>query len=191
VGCSESGEALVVDPGGDVDDIIERLATLGLKAKYLLHTHAHFDHIMGSKGMREKTGAEICLHKEDEFLYNMLGKQASMFGLSADEPLPVDKFLSDDQEINFGKLKTQVLHTPGHTPGSLCFCVQDSDSLLFSGDTLFSRSIGRTDLWGGSFDKIIKSIKTRLFTLDDETRVIPGHGPDTSIWTEKKENPFF
>ena len=191
VGCSESGEALVVDPGGDVDDIIERLATLGLKAKYLLHTHAHFDHIMGSKGMREKTGAEICLHKEDEFLYNMLGKQASMFGLSADEPLPVDKFLSDDQEINFRKLKTQVLHTPGHTPGSLCFCVQDSDSLLFSGDTLFSRSIGRTDLWGGSFDKIIKSIKTRLFTLDDETRVIPGHGPDTSIWTEKKENPFF
>jgi glyoxylase-like metal-dependent hydrolase (beta-lactamase superfamily II) len=191
VGCSESGEALVVDPGGDVDDIIERLASLGLKAKYLLHTHAHFDHIMGSKGMREKTGAEICLHKEDEFLYNMLGKQASMFGLSADEPLPVDKFLSDDQEINFGKLKTQVLHTPGHTPGSLCFCVQDSDSLLFSGDTLFSRSIGRTDLWGGSFDKIIKSIKTRLFTLDDETRVIPGHGPDTSIWTEKKENPFF
>jgi len=191
VGCSESGEALVVDPGGDVDDIIERLATLGLKAKYLLHTHAHFDHIMGSKGMREKTGAEICLHKEDEFLYNMLGKQASMFGLSADEPLPVDKFLSDDQEINFGKLKTQVLHTPGHTPGSLCFCVQDSDSLLFSGDTLFSRSIGRTDLWGVYFDKIIKSIKTRLFTLDDETRVIPGHGPDTSIWTEKKENPFF
>ena len=191
IGCTETGEAAVVDPGGDVDLILSALKKHGLTVKYLLHTHAHFDHIMGSKGMREKTGAEICLHKEDEFLYNMLGKQASMFGLSADEPLPVDKFLSDDQEINFGKLKTQVLHTPGHTPGSLCFCVQDSDSLLFSGDTLFSRSIGRTDLWGGSFDKIIKSIKTRLFTLDDETRVIPGHGPDTSIWTEKKENPFF
>lgn len=190
IGCSETGEALVIDPGGDVDDIIDRLKELGLKPKYLLHTHAHFDHIMGSRGMREKTGASICLHKEDQFLYDMLGKQASMFGLSADEPLPVDKFLSDEEEVTFGKYKTAVLHTPGHTPGSLCFSVKDKDSLLFSGDTLFSRSIGRTDLWGGSFDKIIKSIKDRLLCLDDSTRVIPGHGPDTDIWTEKNENPF-
>lgn len=191
VGCTETGEALVIDPGGDVDEIVAKLDKLGLKAKFLLHTHAHFDHIMGSRGMREKTGAHICLHKEDEFLYNMLLKQASMFGLAADEPLPVDKFLCDEEEVNFGGFKTSVIHTPGHTPGSLCFSLEDKDSLLFSGDTLFNHSIGRTDLWGGSFDTIIKSISQRLFQLDDSTRVIPGHGPSTDIWTEKNENPFF
>lgn len=191
VGCKETGEALVIDPGGDVDEILEKLKEHGLTAKYLLHTHAHFDHILGSKEMREKTGAKICLHKEDQFLYDMLGKQAAMFGFAADKPLAIDHFLVDEEEVPFGKHKTSVLHTPGHTPGSLCFCVQDKDSVVFSGDTLFNHSIGRTDLWGGSFEKIVASISNRLFTLDDSTRVVTGHGPDTDIWTEKKENPFF
>jgi hydroxyacylglutathione hydrolase len=191
VACTETKEAAVVDPGGDVDEIIERLAAHGLTAKYLLHTHAHFDHILGSRGMREKTGALICLNKEDQFLYDKLIMQASMFGFPAEDPLPVDKFLEDEEDVKIGSLKASVLHTPGHTPGSCCFSVAEKESVLFSGDTLFNRSIGRTDLWGGSFEQIIDSIATRLFTLDDSTRVIPGHGPDTEIWKEKKENPFF
>jgi hydroxyacylglutathione hydrolase len=190
IGCKETGDAIVVDPGGDPDKIIELLDKLGLKAKYLLHTHAHFDHITGSREMREKTGAQICLHEGDQWLYDNLLKQVKMFGFEASDPLPVDRYLTDEEEVNFGNLKAKVIHTPGHTPGSLCFSVEDKDAVLLSGDTLFNRSIGRTDLWGGNFEEIIKSISTRLLTLDDSTRVIPGHGPDTKIWEEKKENPF-
>lgn len=189
-GCTETGEAAVVDPGGDVDKIIEIVERHGLKVKYLLHTHAHFDHVLGSREMKERTGARICLHKEDQWLYDNLLKQCSMFGFTASEPLPVDHYLDDEEPIAVGKLETEVIHTPGHTPGSLCFSLKSEESVLFAGDTLFSRSIGRTDLWGGSFEQIIKSISTRLFSLDESTRVIPGHGPDTTIWTEKRENPF-
>ena len=191
VACTETKEAAIVDPGGDVDKIIERLKKHGLTAKYLLHTHAHFDHIMGSKGMREKTGALICLNKEDQFLYDKLTMQAQMFGFPSEEPLPVDRFLNDEEEFQIGTFKASVLHTPGHTPGSCCFSVEEKESVLFSGDTLFNHSIGRTDLWGGSFEQIIDSISQKLFRLDDSTRVIAGHGPDTDIWSEKKENPFF
>jgi len=191
VACRETGEAAVIDPGGDVDEIIKAVEAEGLKIKYLLHTHAHFDHIAGSRELKEKTGASICLHKEDQWLYDNLLKQGQLFGFRFDEPTPVDTYLSDEEELAIGKIKTRVLHTPGHTPGSLCFSLAEKDSVLFSGDTLFQRSIGRTDLWGGSFEQIIDSIKDRLFTLDDSTRVVPGHGGDTSIWEEKRENPFF
>ena len=190
IGCTETGEAAVIDPGGDTDKIMEVVEKHGLKVKYLFHTHAHFDHVMGSRSMKERTGAEICLHKEDQWLYDNLQKQCGMFGFTATDPLPIDHYLGDEEGIKVGNLKTSVIHTPGHTPGSLCFSVEDKESILFAGDTLFARSIGRTDLWGGSFDEIVKSISTRLFALDDSTRVIPGHGPDTSIWAEKRENPF-
>jgi hydroxyacylglutathione hydrolase len=176
--------------GGDVDRIIEVLEKNGLKVKYLLHTHAHFDHVLGSREMREKTGAQICLHKGDQWLYDNLAKQCALFNMRADETLPVDKYLDDEEEVQVGNLKTKVIHTPGHTPGSLCFSVAEKDSVLFAGDTLFQHSIGRTDLWGGSFDQIISSIKGRLFQLDDSTEVIPGHGPNTTIWSERRENPF-
>jgi hydroxyacylglutathione hydrolase len=191
IGCSETKEAIVVDPGGNVDDIIARLAKHGLTVKFLLHTHAHFDHIVGSKGMREKTGALICLKKEDEFIYNQLTTYAGMFGFPAEDPLPVDRYLNDEEHFDIGTMRAKVLHTPGHTPGSCCFSLEEKESVLFSGDTLFNHSIGRTDLPGGSFDQIINSISTRLFKLDDSTRVIAGHGPDTDIWSEKKQNPFF
>lgn len=190
VGCPETGEAAVIDPGGDADKIVEALTKNGLTVKYLLHTHAHFDHVMGSRAMREKTGAQICLHKEDQWLYDNLAKQCALFGMKADDTLPIDKYLDDEEEIQIGKLKTKVIHTPGHTPGSLCFSVEAKESVLFAGDTLFQHSIGRTDLWGGSFDQIINSIRERLFKLDDSTDVIPGHGPNTTIWSERRENPF-
>jgi glyoxylase-like metal-dependent hydrolase (beta-lactamase superfamily II) len=188
--CEKTKEAAVIDPGGDVEKIIELLKKHDFKVKYLLHTHAHFDHIMGSRQLKEATGAKICLHREDEMLYKNLQMQCSMFGFNAKDPLPADHFLSDEEPVKIGDVKASVLHTPGHTPGSLCFTLGEKDSVLFSGDTLFHRSIGRTDLWGGSFDDIIKSIQSRLFTLDDSTRVVPGHGEDTDIWSEKRENPF-
>lgn len=190
IGCKETGEAIVVDPGGDIEIITDFCAKNNLKIKYLIHTHAHFDHIHGSRAVKEATGAKICLHKEDEWLYENLAMQCSMFGFKYDDPLPVDHYLSDEEELLVGNAKAKVLHTPGHTPGSLCFSLKDKESVLFSGDTLFNHSVGRTDLWGGSHEKLIKSIKERLLTLDDSTRVVCGHGPDTSIWTEKKENPF-
>lgn len=190
VGCKETGEAIVVDPGGDAQEIVDAASRMGLTIKYLLHTHAHFDHILGSRAVKEKTGASICLHKEDQWLYDNLHMQCGMFGFKADDPLPVDHYLEDEESVKIGGITASVLHTPGHTPGSLCFSVADEDSVVFAGDTLFSGSIGRTDLWGGDFDTIIKSIHNKLLTLDDSTRVVPGHGPETDIFSEKKHNPF-
>jgi glyoxylase-like metal-dependent hydrolase (beta-lactamase superfamily II) len=184
-------EAAVIDPGGDADKIVELLKEHGLTAKYLLHTHAHFDHILATRAVKEKTGAKICLHKGDEWLYNNLLMQGAFVGaLFKDKTLPVDHFYSDGEEIQLGNIKTTAIHTPGHTPGSTCFSVADKESILFAGDTLFQHSIGRTDLWGGSMDEILKSIKQKLFELDDSTEVIAGHGPNTTIWEERKYNPF-
>jgi hydroxyacylglutathione hydrolase len=190
VACDETKDAIVIDPGGDVDKILAHLKKNGFNVKFLLHTHAHFDHILGSRKMRESTGAKICLHEKDKLLYDNLKQQCGMFGFAASEPLPIDQYLNDEEEVPIGKHKASVIFTPGHTPGSVCFSVEAKEPVLFAGDTLFHRSIGRTDLWGGSFDDIIKSISTRLLTLEDSTLVIPGHGEETNIWTEKKENPF-
>src|SRR5262249_36292391 len=171
--------------GGDPEVILEALARHGLTAKYLLHTHAHFDHVLGARAVKEATGAKICLHEGDKWLYENLAKQGSMFGFKTSDPLPVDEYLADEQEIQIGKGKAKVIHTPGHTPGSLCFSAAADKGVLLAGDTLFRRSIGRTDLWGGSFEQIIESISDRLFRLDDSTLVIPGHGTETTIWEEK------
>jgi hydroxyacylglutathione hydrolase len=190
IACPDTKEAAVIDPGGDSDQIIDLCAKAGYTIKYLLHTHAHFDHVLGARAVKEKTGAKICLHKEDQWLYDNLDKQGKMFGMSFEAALPVDNYFEDGEEIAIGKLKATVIYTPGHTPGSSCFSLVDKDCILFAGDTLFEGSIGRTDLWGGSFDQIIKSIKTRLFVLDASTEVITGHGPKTSIWSERRNNPF-
>lgn len=190
IACPETREAAVIDPGGDVQKIMDFLEKHKLSVKYLLHTHAHFDHILGAREMKEKTNAKICLTKEDQMLYDNLDKQCAMFGFKSTQPLSIDQYLNDEEEIAIGKIKASVIHTPGHTPGSTCFRLAGKDNLLFSGDTLFQGSIGRTDLWGGSFDQIINSIKTRLLPLDDSTRVVPGHGPDTTIWSEKRQNAF-
>ncbi|MCW5824756.1 MAG: MBL fold metallo-hydrolase [Cyanobacteria bacterium TGS_CYA1] len=190
IGCTETKEAIIVDPGGDPQDIVAMCQSKNLKIKYLVHTHAHFDHIHGSRAVKEATGAEICLHKEDDWLYQNLAMQCQMFNFECDEPLPVDRYLEDEEELFIGETKFTVMHTPGHTPGSVCFSLKYNENVLFSGDTLFSRSIGRTDLWGGSYEKIIKSINDRLMVLEDDTRVVTGHGPSTTIWEERKHNPF-
>ena len=190
IACPQTKEAAVIDPGGDSDRIVDLCQKEGYKIKYLLHTHAHFDHVEGSRQVKEKTGATICLHQQDQWLYDNLDKQGSMFGFKLTKPLPVDYYFEDGEELSIGNIKTRVIYTPGHTPGSSCFTVADKESILFAGDTLFQGSIGRTDLWGGSFEDIVKSIKTRLFVLDDSTEVITGHGPATTIWSERRNNPF-
>jgi glyoxylase-like metal-dependent hydrolase (beta-lactamase superfamily II) len=190
IGCEETREAIVIDPGDDPERILEVLERHRLTVKSILHTHAHFDHIGGTKPLAEVTGARVFLHPEDLFLYEKVGLQASYFGLRPPEVGPVDEFLSDEGEVAAGGLRAKVLHTPGHTPGSVCFHLNEGTGIIFTGDTLFRDSIGRTDLWGGSHPMIMQSIHERLLTLDENTVVYPGHGPATTIGREREKNPF-
>ncbi len=183
-------EAVVIDPGGDADKILMTLASSRLTAVALLHTHAHFDHILGTAELKRVTEASIRLHPADRPLYDALPEQASRFGFQADPPLPPDAPLEDGQIIRFGRFQLRAIHTPGHTPGSTCFELTGDSPRLFSGDTLFRRSIGRTDLWGGDTEQILASIRQKLFALPADLPVVCGHGPGTTIGEEKKSNPF-
>lgn len=194
IGCPRTKQALVVDPGGDVDRILAVCAERGLTVTRIAHTHAHFDHVGGTAELQAKTGAEVLLHPDDLWLYDDLDGQCAMVGMP---PLglgtcpPLDAELEDRQDLTVGELASHVLHTPGHTPGSVCFSLQTPDGmLLLAGDTLFRGSIGRTDFPRGDFDQIQGSIRDRLLVLDQDTRVITGHGPETTIGWERQHNPF-
>jgi glyoxylase-like metal-dependent hydrolase (beta-lactamase superfamily II) len=182
-----SKEAVIVDPGDDADEILG--LAKGYRVLALLHTHCHFDHMTATRKVAEATGAEILIHESDKALYDALAKQYQVFRIPArvDDPLPVKRFLKEGDTIEFGKHALRVIHTPGHTQGSCCF---HSEGMLLSGDTLFQRSIGRTDFPGSSFEEEAQSIRTKLYTLDPETVVYPGHGPETKIEEERAENPF-
>ncbi len=186
----QSREAVVIDPGDEAERILRALEAAKLSPVAILHTHAHLDHITGSREVKEATGAPIRLHAADRPLYDALPEQAAFFGLRAAAPLPPDAPLEDGERIRFGPYTLRVLHTPGHTPGSTCFLLEGDAPTLFSGDTLFRRSIGRTDLWGGDTDTILDSIRTKLFTLPADVPVVCGHGPGTTIDEEKRLNPF-
>jgi hydroxyacylglutathione hydrolase len=194
----ETREAIAIDPGNDAEVFLARVAKLGVKVKYLLHTHAHFDHIGHADTVRKKIGTPIYLHKGDLFLYEALQQHAMYFGASVAEPEGIDHFIEHEEEFSLGVKDTNLqkvlktIHTPGHTPGSCSFyCEMLDEPMLFSGDTLFANSIGRTDLPGGDYDQIITSIKQRIFTLAPETVVIPGHGASTVLHHERRHNPFF
>lgn len=193
VACEKTKEAVIIDPGDEAYKIMEVIKHYDLKVKYLLHTHAHLDHIMATREIKEKTGAEIVLHKADNNIYNNLLMQAGMFGFKVKEPLKVDKFINHDESIQTGEsIDTKVIHTPGHSPGSVCYHFNKEEKpFLFSGDTLFQQSIGRTDLWEGNHRQLLNSIKDRIFSLSEDTVVCPGHGNKTTVWEEKKKNPFF
>lgn len=182
-----SKEAVIVDPGADAARILKICQQNHLSVKWIIHTHAHFDHTGASSELHQKLNAPLCLHNDDKFLWENTPMQGQMFGMTLESPLPFSHSLNDSEEFPIGAQKLKVIFTPGHTPGSCCFSI---DGILFAGDTLFKNSIGRTDLWGGSFDTIEKSIKQRLYTLDDDTQVICGHGPDTLIGKERRSNPF-
>jgi glyoxylase-like metal-dependent hydrolase (beta-lactamase superfamily II) len=181
--------AVVVDPGGAPELILQHVRELGLTVMSVVHTHAHFDHFLASGEIQKATGARLCLHPDDRRLWEMLEVQCRMFGVPyTPVPLP-DQWLQDDEQIIVGEVPGVALHTPGHTPGSMCFFFP-SEQLLVAGDTLFRGGIGRTDLWGGDGEAIQRSIRERLYLLDEGTRVVTGHGPDTHIGFEREYNPF-
>jgi glyoxylase-like metal-dependent hydrolase (beta-lactamase superfamily II) len=190
--CGDTKDAVVIDPGGETARIAEIVAQYDLTVRAIVHTHAHLDHIYCTRDVKESHGGAICLHRGDAFLYDGIAMQAAMFGWQVRETAPVDRWIADGDRIELGKRELAVIHTPGHTPGSVCFAVEDPDhgQVLFAGDTLFRRSVGRTDLPGGDTATLKRSIQQRLYTRDPDTLVIPGHGATTKIGDEARANPF-
>jgi len=192
LGDEESGRAVVVDPGGEAPRILGRLEELGLRCEAIVHTHTHFDHIGGTKAVQEATHASNMIHEDDLFLYQGVQMQLDGFGapFRAPEVAEIDRFVVEGDTVQAGAIELDVLHTPGHSPGSICLTLEGDRSIVIAGDTLFSRSVGRTDLWGGDTSKLVDSIRSKLFALPDETLVIAGHGPTTTIGEERSLNPF-
>jgi len=189
LGDPETKEAIVIDPGEEITRIHRRLTELGLKLKQILITHAHIDHIGGALKLKRLTGAPILLNENDLPLLAMMETQAGWLGVETPETAPPDASLDNAMRVGLDTLPAEVIHTPGHTQGSVCLHFAPLN-LLVAGDTLFAGSIGRTDLPGGNARQIIDSIHSRLLPLPEEIRVIPGHGPATTIGEEKQSNPF-
>jgi glyoxylase-like metal-dependent hydrolase (beta-lactamase superfamily II) len=190
VACAETGEAAVVDPGGDEDEILAEVARMGVTIKLVLHTHGHFDHILGPAAVAAATGAPVLLHRDDRELYERLPAQCRAFGFWAPPPPAVSRQLAGGERLILGRLTLDVVHTPGHTRGGVCYFFAEPTPLLLAGDTLLCESVGRTDLPGGSATDLVRSIRDKLFSLPGATRVIPGHGPETTIEHERQWNPF-
>jgi len=187
LGCERTREAAVIDPGDETDKILMSLASEKLTLKHILNTHGHFDHVGGNRQLKDATGAELLIHAADAAMLAQLSASAAAFGLSAQNSPPPDRTVAEGDRVTFGDIALTVLHTPGHTPGGISF---HTDRCVFVGDALFYGSIGRTDFPGGDYDTLIASIRTKLFTLDDDTTVYTGHGPATTVGQEKRSNPF-
>ncbi len=190
--CGDTKDAVIIDPGGEVERIAQIVASYDLTVRAILHTHAHLDHIYCTRDVRTAHGGTICLHRDDAFLYDGFAMQAAMFGWRPRDTLPVERWIAHDDRVAMGKRELRVVHTPGHTPGSVCFSIVDPDSgpLVFTGDTLFRGSVGRTDLPGGDANQLARSIRDELYRLDLDTVAIPGHGPVTKLGDEARTNPF-
>src|SRR5579872_6006016 len=189
IGDEATHEAMVIDPGDDIADVLEIIRENGLTVKQIVVTHAHIDHVGGAMKLRQATGAPILLNQNDYALLKMLDVQASWIGVPPPGKVDIDQNIGQADTVRAGSLIANVLSTPGHTEGSVCLYFP-SEKKLVAGDTLFAGSIGRTDLPGGSFEKIIDSLHDKLLALPDETVVIPGHGPQTTIGEERENNPF-
>lgn len=188
IGCKNTLEGVVFDPGGDAPTILDSIKKHNLTIKYIILTHGHFDHIGALAEIKDKTGARVAVHKDDkDMLVNPNKSLSSLVGEDSKTVQP-DMLLEEGHRLEIGDFKLEILHTPGHTPGGICVIIDNR--ILISGDTLFAGSIGRTDLPGGDYGTLIKSIKTKLMVLDEEMPVYPGHGPATNIGYEKASNPF-
>jgi glyoxylase-like metal-dependent hydrolase (beta-lactamase superfamily II) len=197
IGDPQNREAIVIDPGDEVERILDLLGRYRLSVKVIVSTHAHIDHVGGLAKLHLYTGAPVMMHSDDLPLYHAMDVQADFLGMVPPELVDVDHLLKEGDALSWGRFQANVIHTPGHTPGSVCLylpkdagAIQLTKPQLFAGDTLFAGSIGRTDLWGGSLDQIIDSLKSKLLHLPDDTVVHPGHGPTTSIGHERHTNPF-
>jgi hydroxyacylglutathione hydrolase len=189
IGDESTREGMVIDPGDDIADILALIQKHSLKIKQIVITHAHIDHVGGAMKLRAATGAPILLNENDYALLKMMDVQASWVGMASPGKIEIDQTIGGADTVKAGSLMANVLHTPGHTEGSVCLYFP-AEKKLIAGDTLFAGSIGRTDLPGGSFDKIIASLHEKLMALPDETIVVPGHGPLTNIGQERESNPF-
>jgi len=189
IGDEQSHEAIVIDPGDDIEQVIALIKKHHLQLKQIVITHAHIDHVGGAMKLRAATGAPILLNQNDYALLKMLDVQATWIGVEDPGNVEIDQSVSSNDVVKAGSLAGQVLHTPGHTEGSICLYFPVEKTLI-AGDTLFAGSIGRTDLPGGSYDKILHSLHDRVLALPDDTRVVPGHGPQTTIGKERETNPF-
>ena len=193
IGCEETREGIVIDPGDEVEQLLAAARDHGLSIVNILLTHAHLDHITGVAAAKRALGVPVWLHKDDNFLYEQVVQQGQMFGLRVEPQPPVDRFYENEGPLRFGRYVVRVLHTPGHCPGGVCLAISregESSATLFVGDTLFAGSIGRTDLPGGDLQVLLASIRNVLFAFPDDTVVWSGHGEDTTIGTEKRTNPF-
>jgi hydroxyacylglutathione hydrolase len=195
LGDPETKEAIIIDPGDEIAKLMSRIEGYGLNVRSIVHTHTHIDHIGATTKLQQKTNARVLLHKDDLFLYENMPAQAQFLRLPPEKamvPVPPDEFLVDGYGLKAGGLEGVTIHAPGHTPGSCAFFFPKlkEAGILFPGDTLFAGSVGRTDLWKGDYDQEINSIKKKFWNLGDETIVVPGHGPGTTIGFEKRNNPF-
>ena len=193
IGCEETRQGVVIDPGDDVHDLLTAVEHHQLEIRYILLTHAHLDHVSGVEVARQALDVPIWLHKDDLFLYDGVVQQGMMFGIQVEKQPKPDRFYEEGQRLEFGNYEVAVHHTPGHCPGGVCLAVKHRKNpgvSLFVGDTLFAGSIGRTDLPGGDTATLLASIRTVLFSFPDDTPVYSGHGPVTSVGREKQSNPF-
>jgi glyoxylase-like metal-dependent hydrolase (beta-lactamase superfamily II) len=187
VGSRRTGEAVCIDPGDQPEDILNLAKDLGVRIKYILNSHGHLDHVLGVRRIKEATGAKFLMHSQDVPIAKSAGQSAILLlGRYVEPPPDPDAFIEDGDEVDVAGVKLKVIHTPGHTPGSCSFY---TEGMLFSGDTLFRGSIGRTDLPGGDYDQEMRSIIDKLLTLPEETIVLPGHMEETRIGIEKQTNP--
>jgi len=189
IGDEATREAMVIDPGDDIEDVLALIAKHKLKVRQIVITHAHIDHVGGAMKLRAATGAPILLNQNDYELLKMLDVQATWIGMPSPGKVDIDQSIAQADTVKAGSLVADVIHTPGHTEGSVCLYFP-AEQKLIAGDTLFAGSIGRTDLPGGSFEKILRSLHQKVLELPDETVVVPGHGPLTSIGEERESNPF-
>jgi len=190
LGDEQTRDAIVIDPGDDPEEILARLAKHNLNAKQIVCTHTHIDHVGAIQDLQDRLGTPAAIHKADLFLFDKLDVQAQWIGIPVPKRGAIDRFVEDGDAVSCQGVEVGVIHTPGHTPGSTTFHLRGDRNILFTGDTLFMQSIGRTDLWGGSHQEIIRSIEKKLMPFDDDTLVIAGHGRQTTIGHERRYNPF-
>jgi glyoxylase-like metal-dependent hydrolase (beta-lactamase superfamily II) len=193
VGCEETREAVIIDPGDTVAELLTCADRAKLSIKHILLTHAHLDHVTGVAAAKRALQVPIHLHRDDLFLYERVVQQGASFGVHVEPQPPIDEYYTSDEVIRFGNLEARPHHTPGHCPGGVCLAIAkqgDAAKELFVGDTLFAGSIGRTDLPGGDYNTLIASIRNVLFPFGDDAVVHSGHGPDTTIGKERRTNPF-
>jgi len=190
LGCEDTRKGVVVDAGGDPDQIIAAVKHHGLTIEQIINTHGHFDHIGANLLVSKHFDANLLIHAADMDLLEQGATVARAYGIKSDNSPKPDKFLTDGMEITFGSCRLKVFHTPGHTPGGCCLYIEKEKKLI-TGDTLFADSIGRTDFPGGSLEQLLDSVRSKLFTLPDDVAVYPGHGPATTIGHEKRHNPHF